>query len=113
LGITVPFSFANGPPESLPAHLAQLKPAQVALATSFTKFSEPLVAGVKWALKSGHVVEIDVRSELKEGEEGVEELLGKVYAENPQDGEKKAIVLGAYSSYLFNITLGLTTTCPI
>jgi hypothetical protein len=93
LSLSVPFPLENGPPAELPAHLAQINPSQLALSISFTRFSDSLAAGIKWALKAGHVVEIEIKSELKDGEEGVEELFSKVYDENPQDGEKKAIVI--------------------
>ena len=49
--------------------------------------------GVKWALRSGHVVEIDVRSELREDEEGLEAFLTKVYEGNEEAGERGSIVL--------------------
>lgn len=50
------------------------------LSAPIHRASESLIQGVQWALKSGHLVELDLRGDVTNSEEGweaLEEVIGK------------------------------------
>lgn len=70
----MPVSLEGGP---LPQVL-QFGDTHVTLSITFTRSSQKLIEGLRWALENACVVNIDIQSSI-DGPEGLEELLTAVF----------------------------------
>ncbi|KAI9059133.1 hypothetical protein FKP32DRAFT_1596457 [Trametes sanguinea] len=88
LAIAVPFVLESGAPASPPSYLANTrssKPA-IVLSTTFKQSSPEAIEALRWALREGFTVNVDVQSDLQteSGWDSLEELLTKATAQ-PED----------------------------
>lgn len=80
ISFTVPFTLES--PDPLLESLISSSRVPISLSTVFTRLSPEAVEGLKWALKSGHSVDIDVQATLSDSLlEGFEDLLAKASAD--------------------------------
>lgn len=105
IALSIPYPLSGQPPADLTA------PAPIAFSFTFTEPTESLLAGLRWA-SDKHPVDIDVRVDLGNGEQGwesLEELISKTVAgpgdSGPTPGLKPIILctcplLGLYNHKL-------------
>ncbi|KAF8590964.1 hypothetical protein K439DRAFT_1644488 [Ramaria rubella] len=87
LSVILPIDLNQGPLTNVPNFGAGIG---ISLSLSFVKNTPQLVEGVKWALKKGYIVDIDVPppvNESGEGWEGLEELLSAVLGSSEEGKE--------------------------
>jgi hypothetical protein len=80
ISFTIPFDLEK--PEPALEDLITSSGAPISLSTVFTKVSPEAVEGLRWALKGGHSVDIDVQATLSDSLlEGFEDLMAKATAD--------------------------------
>jgi len=112
LAISIPFPLEDGEPAGIPDFLTSPAPnVRISFRTIFKTFTPQFSDGIHWAVSRGHVVDIDVQSDLstEEGWESLNELLSNALnAELPQTSSKKgAVVLSNVLPAPHDLTLPL------
>lgn len=74
LSVLLPVNLEQGPLAEVP----KFGETHVTLSVAFTRNSQSLIGGLRWALENACVVDINIQSSI-EGPEGLEELLTAVY----------------------------------
>ncbi|KAI0344615.1 hypothetical protein BDW22DRAFT_1354715 [Trametopsis cervina] len=97
IAVLVPFPIEQGIPTPPPAYLTGLPPSPTTpssssapatvLSVTYTRFSDPAVDALKWALEQGYTVDLSIETNLRAGEgawEDLEEFLTKAIPEKPR-----------------------------